>query len=158
MINRKIVSCLAVAVFAGLSTYTVSNATAGETKQEEMASLVLSWVDMEVRKSKNGYRRRVFRSPTTTLEELEMHITTLNPGIQNHELHKHANEEMFIIKEGIGEVLFEGGSVRVGPGSVYFQKSNELHAFRNVGDVPITYYVISYVSEKTLALKAQSEE
>ena len=35
---------------------------------------------------------------------------------------------------------------RVGPGSVIFNASNEMHAIRNVGNGPATYHVINWHS------------
>jgi mannose-6-phosphate isomerase-like protein (cupin superfamily) len=33
---------------------------------------------------------------------------------------------------------------RVGPGSVIFQASNQMHSIRNVGSTPATYHVIQW--------------
>ena len=42
---------------------------------------------------------------TATLDELECHITTLNPGETPHPPHKHPDEELVIVKEGTVESL-----------------------------------------------------
>ena len=52
---------------------------------------------------KVGVSRQFFRSPTATLDELECHVTTLNPGESSHPPHKHPDEELVIIKEGTVE-------------------------------------------------------
>ena len=54
--------------------------------------------------------------------------------------------ELVIVKEGTVEALVNGKMERLGPGSVIFNASNELHAIRNVGDVPATYHVINWSS------------
>jgi hypothetical protein len=51
--------------------------------------------------------RQVVRQPTLTLDELEMHVTTLNPGLASHPPHKHTNEELLILKEGTLEALVD---------------------------------------------------
>ena len=51
-----------------------------------------------------------------------------------------------MIKEGTVESLVNGQLRRVGPGSVVFQASNQLHGIRNVGEGPATYHVIQWQS------------
>ena len=89
-------------------------------------------------------RGQLFRAPTVTLAELEMHVTTLNPGQTSHAPHQHANEELIILKEGTLETLSLGEWKRVGPGSVIFNASNDLHGVRNVGTGPAIYHVVNW--------------
>jgi quercetin dioxygenase-like cupin family protein len=53
---------------------------------------------------------------------------------------------LVIVKEGTLEVLVNGEWKRVGPGSVIFNASNQMHAIRNVGEGPATYHVINWSS------------
>ncbi len=93
--------------------------------------------------------RALVRAPTVTLDELEMHVTTLNPGQTSHAPHKHANEELIILKEGTLETLSLGEWKRVGPGSMIFNASNDLHGVRNVGTVPAIYHVVNWKTAAT---------
>jgi quercetin dioxygenase-like cupin family protein len=111
-----------------------------------LQSSVFDWNAMKVEPTSVGTRRTVFRSATATLDELECHVTTLNPGQASHAPHKHPEEEILIVREGTVEVLANGTTYRVGPGSVIFQASNQEHALRNVGDTPATYHVFSWKS------------
>ena len=112
---------------------------------------VFDWHAMKVTKTDVGELRSLVRQPTATLKELEMHITTLNPGIASHEPHKHPNEELVIIDEGTVEVLSDGVWKRVGPGSIVFNASNSMHALRNVGTTPARYHVINWTTAATPA-------
>lgn len=116
------------------------------SKMEVMDSAIFEWNDVEAKPTKTGSVRTFFRSQTVTLDELECHVTTLNPGETSHAPHKHANEEVIIIKEGTVEALVNGQARRVGPGSVIFQASNQMHSIRNVGTTPTTYHVFSWHS------------
>jgi len=111
-----------------------------------MQSSVFDWNAISAKPTAVGSVRQFFRSPTATLDELECHVTTLNPGAQSHPPHKHPNEELVIVREGTVEVLMNGEWKRVGPGSVIFNASNQLHALRNVGAGPATYHVINWQS------------
>src|SRR5687768_7486413 len=73
-----------------------------------LPSTAFDWNALTVRETKVGSSRTVVRAPTATLDELEMHITTLKPGQTSHPPHQHPNEELLIIKEGTVEALVGG--------------------------------------------------
>ena len=111
-----------------------------------MGSKAVDWKDMSAKPTKVGEVRQVFRDRTATLDELELHITTLQPGMTPHEPHKHPDEEVVIIREGTVETFLGDRKQVVGPGSVIFQAANQMHTIRNVGNVPATYHVIKWNS------------
>ncbi len=112
-------------------------------------STAIDWNSVTVNKTAVGETRQFMRTPTATLDELELHVTTLNAGQTSHAPHQHANEELVIIREGTVEALVQGEWKRVGPGSVIFNASNELHGLRNVGSGPATYHVVNWTSPGT---------
>ena len=109
-------------------------------------STAWKWQDLQAKKTDVGELRSVVRQPTRTLDELEMHITTLNPHTASHKPHTHPNEEMVIVKEGTLQAHVNGKEVVVGPGSVLFYASMQPHAVQNIGDTPATYFVINWAS------------
>ncbi len=120
--------------------------TAAAAQTPALSSRIFDWTAMAEKPTKVGARRDVVQARTATLDELEIHITTLNPGQTSHAPHQHPAEELLIIKEGTVESLVNGEQKRVGPGSIIFQASNQLHGIKNVGDVPATYHVIQWHS------------
>jgi len=110
-------------------------------------STAFDWNAIPSNKTEIGFTRPVVRAPTATLAELEMHITTLNPGQTSHAPHQHPNEELIIIREGTVEALVLGDWKRLGPGSIIFQATNQLHTLRNVGTGPTTYHVVNWKSK-----------
>jgi quercetin dioxygenase-like cupin family protein len=111
-----------------------------------MGSSIFDWTKLEVKKTAKGESRKVLQAPTATLDELECHITTLNPGQEAHPPHQHPDEELIIVKEGTVESLVNGELKIVGPGSVIFQAANQMHSIRNAGETPATYHVIKWNS------------
>jgi quercetin dioxygenase-like cupin family protein len=101
-----------------------------------MQSAVFDWDAVPAKQTPVGAIRQFFRAPTATLDELELRATTLNPGAASHAPHSHPNEELVIVKEGTVEVLVAGEWKRMGPGSVVFSASNQVHGLRNVGSAP----------------------
>jgi len=140
MITRRDIVIAVIAVSATLCVVVAHSET------PVMQSSVFDWNAISAKPTAVGSVRQFFRSPTATLDELECHVTTLNPGAQSHPPHKHPNEELVIVREGTVEVLVNGEWKRVGPGSVIFNASNQLHAIRNVGTGPATYHVINWQS------------
>ena len=137
MITRR---DLMVAVVAVCGTLVV----AAQQPPPILKSQVFDWSSVTPREVAYGSVRQFLRAPTVTLAELEMHVTTLNPGQTSHAPHQHANEELIILKEGTLETLSLGEWKRLGPGSIIFNASNDLHGVRNVGTVPAVYHVVNW--------------
>jgi XRE family transcriptional regulator, regulator of sulfur utilization len=149
MITRR---DLIVALVTMAATFCL--AAAADQPTPVMGSAVFDWNTVPAKQTPVGSVRLFFKAPTATLDQLEVHVTTLNPGMASHPPHKHPNEELVIVKEGTVEVLVNGEWKRVGPGSVVFNASNQLHGLRNVGTGPATYHVINWSSPGMLK-KAQ---
>ena len=142
-----------LALFAGMVIGVLASAP-GHSAAAVMGSTAVSWEEIQAKVSANGRSRQVLRAPTATLDELELHVTTLPPGQSPHPPHKHPDEEIVIIKEGTVEALVNGETKRVGPGSVIFQAANQMHGMRNVGDVPAVYHVMRWNSPGMLKARA----
>jgi XRE family transcriptional regulator, regulator of sulfur utilization len=141
MIKGRDVIVALIAISATLLVVAVA-----QSQTPVMQSSAFEWNTVPAKKTEVGSVRQFFRTPTATLDELECHVTTLNPGETSHAPHKHPNEELVIVKEGTVEVLVNGEMKRVGQGSVIFNASNQLHALRNVGTTAATYHVINWKS------------
>ncbi len=120
-------------------------------KQPLLGSTVFQWEAMKPVKNDHGEVRSLCKSPTATVDQLEMHVTTLDPGQSPHPPHRHINEELIILREGQLETLSDGKWVKVSPGSVIFNASNSLHGLRNIGAIPAVYHVINWSPNKKLA-------
>ncbi len=154
MISRRDVFAGLLAMPATLTVSSVAAETEIGAKEGIMGPTVFLWQDMKVEKTNVGEVRHLCKAPTATLDQLEMHVSTLNPGMMSHKPHRHVNEELIIIHEGECETLSDGKWVKAGPGSVVFNASNSLHAFRNIGATPATYHVINWSPNKEVAKDA----
>lgn len=132
----------------GAALCTVAVGAVAQT-HDKLGPAVFDWEKIPVQKTDVGAIRNLIRQPTATLDELEMHVTTLNPGLASHPPHHHPNEELVIIDQGTVETLSGGKWVRIGPGSVIFNASNSEHALKNVGTTPATYHVINWKTPAT---------
>jgi quercetin dioxygenase-like cupin family protein len=150
MLTRRdlLVSLLTAAATLGVIVFAQDSAPS-----KIMGSSIFDWTQIPVKKTPKGESRKFFQAPTATLDELECHVTTLNPGEMAHPPHQHPDEELIIVKEGTVESLVNGELKRVGPGSVIFQASNQMHSIQNVGETPATYHVIKWNSPGMLKKK-----
>jgi quercetin dioxygenase-like cupin family protein len=131
-------------VAAGLALAITANGADDASKP--LDSTAWQWAALAARKTDVGERRDVVAQPTRTLDELEMHISTLNPHTASHPPHTHPNEEMVIVKEGTLQAHVNGKEVVVPAGGVLFFASMQPHAVQNIGDTKATYYVINWAS------------
>ncbi len=114
-----------------------------------MGSSVFDWNAIPAKPASGGSVRPFCNARTATLDELEIHATTLDPGKSPHPPHRHPNEELVILWKGELEALENGAWSRVGPGSVIFSASNQLHGLRNPGSEPAVYHVINWKTSET---------
>jgi (S)-ureidoglycine aminohydrolase len=107
-------------------------------------SIVSNWNQISYKPHDKGGRRDFFERATAMMKRLEIHVSTLNPGLKSHEPHTHKAEEIVLMMEGttemqIGEKFFKGKE-----GSIFFLGSNIPHAIRNEGITPSTYFAIQF--------------
>lgn len=149
MITRRDIVVAAVAISVALCVVAVA-----DQPTAVMSSAVFDWDSTPATPTSSGSVRQFFKAPTATLDQLEVHVTTLSPGQAPHAPHRHPNEELLVVKEGTIEVLVDGAWKKAGPGSVALIASNQLHGVRNSGAVPATYHVIGWYSPGMLPKQA----
>jgi mannose-6-phosphate isomerase-like protein (cupin superfamily) len=112
-------------------------------KKPPMTSTAIDWNLVTAKTNATGSSRKFLDGSTATLDMLECHASTLNPGALNHEILQRPDDEVIIVKEGTIEAYVGDKWVRVGPGSVIFNARNAPQAMRNVGQGPATYHVVT---------------
>jgi quercetin dioxygenase-like cupin family protein len=115
-----------------------------------LPSKCYEFTELPVKKNPETHNesRQVFNGVTHTGCPIDLHITTLAPGLMPHPPHHHIHEEAMFIKEGTLEFLIAGKTTRVGPGSVVYINSNDEHGLKNVGETSATYFVLALGLEK----------
>jgi quercetin dioxygenase-like cupin family protein len=146
---------LAVAVVAAACTGAFL--AARDAQKPVMSSRAIAWDTLKVETTKVGARRQVFEESTATLDQLEMHITTLNAGESPHPPHSHPDEELLIVKEGSIESILNNKTTPLGTGGIIFHASNQPHTVKNAGTAPATYYVIKWNSPGMLKARQDNK-
>jgi quercetin dioxygenase-like cupin family protein len=135
--------------FATAATRAMNGQVSPATGPGHLGSTVFDWEKLTAKATKVGERREVADSPTATLKNFECHVTTIRAGESPHPAHRHPDEEIILVKEGLIEVTINGQSQRAGAGSIFFYASGDEHGMKNVGDQTATYYVLRLVTEAT---------
>lgn len=102
------------------------------------------WEDIEFQTTSKGGKRQFMDRPTVLLENLEMHVTTLNEGIMSHAEHVHSNEEIILVMKGEVEESIDGTPHRLGPGSLIFLTDNVPHGIKNAGKGQCEYFAFKW--------------
>jgi XRE family transcriptional regulator, regulator of sulfur utilization len=141
------------ATFTGGLPAVAATPAAADDPQSNLGPSVFHWDQMQFKPNAVGAQAPLCKQPTATLDQLEMHVSKLDPGKMSHPPHQHVNEELIILREGSCETLSNGQWVKVEAGSVVFNASNSLHGFRNVGTTQAVYHVINWSPNKDVAAK-----
>jgi quercetin dioxygenase-like cupin family protein len=118
------------------------------TENAPLPSKTFRFEELPVRTSGDNRFRPILEGATHQGFRVEMHESDLAPGGMPHAAHRHAHEEVFLVREGTLEVAIGGRSSRLGPGSVAFISSNDEHGVRNAGTGHAKYFVVALGSDK----------
>lgn len=114
-------------------------------KKDSLPPAVYRFTELTRVSDSSRTRMQVMEGGTSSLANLEVHVTTLAPGKAPHPPHLHEDmEELVIVKEGLVKAGIGDNSQVLGPGSIAFAMPGDMHGFTNAGNSPATYYVFKY--------------
>lgn len=106
------------------------------------SSKVINWDTVAFKAHDKGGRRDFIDRPTALSRRVEVHASTLKPGLKSHNPHTHISPEMVLVTEGQTEMQIGNQFYPGKVGSIYFLASNNLHAIQNKGSGNCTYFAI----------------
>ena len=141
--NRRDAAFLAAGLAAGIAATVYAQRTASPAP---LASAGYAWDSLPVEQTASGERRAVFDGFTVTVDRLETHVTTVDVGKASHAAHRHPDEELVYVREGVIDATINGVPKLAPAGSVIFFASNDLHGMRNAGETRASYFVLRWTS------------
>ncbi len=87
-----------------------------------------------------GDLRIYYDGPTDQLKAMTAGSLRLKPGMTPHAPHQHPEEEFMVITEGTGEIVIDGKTTKVGPGSMMYSAAGKSHGIVNTGKTPLLFY------------------
>ena len=124
-------------------------AAQAQTDSHKLPAHAYKYEDLPVKVNKTNRGRAVLRGDTHSGFPIELHMTELDPGQAPHAPHRHVHEEIFMLREGTVDMTISGQTTRLGPGSVAYIASNEMHGLINSGTGAAHYFVIALGDDKT---------
>ena len=97
---------------------------------------------LKPRKSGTIELYQILTGRTHTGCQLDLHESKLPSGAIPHPPHRHAHEELLLVREGEIEAL-DGNSTRIGPGSCAYMASNDLHGYCSSSNGVAKYFVLA---------------
>lgn len=110
---------------------------------QRLTSTTFAFQDMPQKTADGHTTRSVANGTIPTGEHVEVHETTLAPGVTPHPPHKHSHSEFWLIREGEVEITINGQPHRLGPGGVGLATKDDLHGIKNVGTTAANYFVVA---------------
>ena len=112
-------------------------AAAGSNK---IPNITLPETQAKLTKEPFGDLRIYFEGATDQIRSMTAGSLRLKAGMSPHPPHQHPEEEFMVITEGTGELLVDGKTTKVGPGSMMYCAANKSHGITNTGKTPLLFY------------------
>lgn len=123
----------------------------GAAQLEEVKTGVYKWDELSKKESPERISYKVLEGFSTHFSFLEIHATTQKKGAKPANPHTQKNiEELIIVKEGIMKMTIDGVSEVLEAGSAILIPPLTEQSMENIGDSPLTYYVIMFTSKKPM--------
>ncbi|MEO6829095.1 MAG: cupin domain-containing protein [Acidobacteriaceae bacterium] len=136
--------CALLPAFAAIAVLPSEAAEKGTSGQMTLPSKIYDADHMPVKNKKDQQRTPLFKGVTYSGMPLSLHNTALAPGGVVHGISSHLGDELFLVREGVLEVEFNGKRWEVSPGSVAYVASETPYAIRNTGTEWARYFVLFF--------------
>ena len=120
-------------------------------QNDTLATGVYSVSNLISKPSAIGSKKQLLDGSSRDLTNLEIHISTLNPGFKNHSVTTYNDkEELIIVTKGSLKVSINDSAKTINRGGFIFIETGDKQYFENVADSPATYYVIMFRSKNAI--------
>jgi (S)-ureidoglycine aminohydrolase len=128
-----------------LSLLTLLITTCLVAQNDSLPSGVYNWSNVKAEKNKTGEKKDILKGTTFDLSGLQIHTSTLLPGITNHPPVVYNDvEELVIVKEGNLTLTINDTSKILGEGGLGLIVAGDKQNCTNNSGKPVTYYVLSF--------------
>jgi quercetin dioxygenase-like cupin family protein len=112
------------------------------------------WANLPVTKSELREGRRFMEGSTSEFSYFEIHASTQFKGAVSRPSHAQTDiEELIFVKEGTMKFTMGPNSTVLGKGSIILIPPHEEQAIQQIGDAPLTYYVLMFRSKKPMDME-----
>ena len=123
----------------------------------KLNSVIFDWEKSVAKPTKTGARRDIFNGATTSTENFECAVITLNAGQSDDSPAKRPEEQLLAVKDGFLDVTINGKTERGTPGTVFFIASNDEHRVKNTTGQPASYHLFRITTALTPKAKLAAQ-
>jgi len=132
-------------------------ATEAETATVGLPTAVLTTETATTATEEWGTFVEYFAGETAGVADLLSGTATINPGLEIHPPHRHAEEEFMMVLEGEGEWTVGEEVFAANKGDMLYAAAWDLHGIKNIGDDPLVFVFWKWNS-KGLPVPVDPEE
>ncbi|HYM10361.1 MAG TPA: cupin domain-containing protein [Bryobacterales bacterium] len=132
-----------VLVMLGMGMFAAAGAKAGAMVPDDVRGAAKA----KLQREQFGDLRIYFDGPTGQLKALQAGSLELKPGMSPHPPHQHPEEEIMLITAGEGEIVLDGKTTRVAPGSMMYCAAGHTHGVTNTGQTPMMFYFYKWIAK-----------
>jgi mannose-6-phosphate isomerase-like protein (cupin superfamily) len=138
--------------------FLLSFGTIATAQLKPVHSDIYHWKDLPIKKEDRRESRKILEGSTSEFEYFEIHATTQWQGAPSRPAHTQKDiEELIIIKEGTMKCTIGVKTATLGKGSVLLVPPLQQQKFENVGEGPLTYYVLMFRSKKPMNIERSTK-
>jgi len=129
----------------------ISTQSMAQTLFNPIPSGAYHWADIPVTKADDREGRKFMEGTTFEFSYFEIHATTQYKGAISKPPHAQTDiEELIFVKEGTMKFTMDDKNQVLGKGSLVLIPPHAMQAIQNVGNGPLTYYVLMFRSKKPM--------
>lgn len=130
----------------------------GMAQLKEVDSGVYKWSELPIKEGDKRIGRKIMEGSSPHFSFLEIHATTQDKGATPAPPHTQENiEELVIVKEGSLKLTMNGKSEVLPEGSVGLIPPLTEQSMENLGEGPLTYYIMMFTSKKEMDIQRGQE-
>lgn len=136
----------------------INTSFVGMAQLKGVHSGVYKWSELPIKEGDMRVGRKIMEGSSPHFSFLEIHATTQDKGAKPAPPHTQDNiEELVFVKEGRLKLTMNGKSEVLPKGSVGLIPPLTEQSMENVGDVPLTYYIMMFTSKKEMDIQRGQE-
>jgi (S)-ureidoglycine aminohydrolase len=109
---------------------------------------VSHWDDASPIQDEKRLRRELMAHSTTFLSSMEIHASTVKPGVQASPSHAdNEKDKLLIVKAGKVKVTINDITKEIAAGSIAYVNTGDMFGVQNVGDIDAQYYILRFKSK-----------
>ncbi len=139
MRNATLMAALGLGLLSACAPQSNNEAAPNDAESAGLPTQVLTVGTAKTTPEEWGTFVEYFAGETAGVSDLLSGTATINPGLEIHPPHRHAEEEFLMVIEGQGEWTVGEEVFPANKGDMIYAAAWDLHGIKNTGEEPLTF-------------------